>query len=463
MPAIADSSTMNLPVEVLVLVLKEISDVGSLWSFIRTSSHIYRIFQEQQASILPLVISREVGPQLMGEALAALRSSRLVSYDEPQGNNSWIPRRGPSKSEAFAWIMEYENVINREDVPPPSTEDTLSLWDLHKDVKFLADLYVGEALDIFDQAYIGQKPRDAKIRYTLNDLSHIEQQRLFRPIYRVVIFRNLFGPYADPASDEEQSEYFLCRFPSWQVEEISCVNDFIRDEILRKWHELEDYVFQRVSAGMGLQDAAEFVDGWEREFFSQDRKQVYFQGQQAVSIKCLRRLFEAKDNVLEALVRQFEPPDDLGCSLLEDALLVDPAHFPVELEGDDFRGDAYMDYRAGDAPWFTKEDFSSFNIFWQWSNQCDPRIGIYYDSTSAYPDKSPDLEGFRRVGYVFWDQVRSENMHNSWPCSRGSGVKIMEDFPRPQLEDQDVGMIEKLKYLKASGDEQEFSNSEIVS
>ncbi|EHL02906.1 hypothetical protein M7I_0871 [Glarea lozoyensis 74030] len=51
----------------------------------------------------------------------------------------------------------------------------------------------------------------------------------------------------------------------------------------------------------------------------------------------------------------------------------------------------------------------------------------------------------------------------SWPCSRGSGVKIMEDFPRPQLEDQDVGMIEKLKYLKASGDEQEFSNSEIVS
>ena len=42
-------------------------------------------------------------------------------------------------------------------------------------------------------------------------------------------------PYA-----QDQSHSFLTLFPAWQVEELSCINDFIRDKILQKWQEVED-------------------------------------------------------------------------------------------------------------------------------------------------------------------------------------------------------------------------------
>jgi hypothetical protein len=47
----------------------------------------------------------------------------------------------------------YAEDIDKEDVVPPASEDMLPLWELHKDVKFIAGLYVPVTLDIFRKTF----------------------------------------------------------------------------------------------------------------------------------------------------------------------------------------------------------------------------------------------------------------------------------------------------------------------
>lgn len=45
----------------------------------------------------------------------------------------------------------------------------------------------------------------------------------------------------------EQAHTFLVLFPAWQVEELSCINDFMQDKILQKWQETEDTEFETIA------------------------------------------------------------------------------------------------------------------------------------------------------------------------------------------------------------------------
>jgi hypothetical protein len=92
--------------------------------------------------------------------------------------------------------------------------------------------------------------------------SNTEKMRIYRSIYRYVIYGNLF--YLDHRrpgvvkvylpSGQNQSHSFLTLFPAWQGEELSCVNDFIQDKILEKWQEVEDnfYAFSRAIHPSGI-------------------------------------------------------------------------------------------------------------------------------------------------------------------------------------------------------------------
>lgn len=62
----------TLPTELGALILENVVDIGSLWAFVQVSHHVHGIFRECREQILSAVIARDIGPVLMGEALAAL-------------------------------------------------------------------------------------------------------------------------------------------------------------------------------------------------------------------------------------------------------------------------------------------------------------------------------------------------------------------------------------------------------
>lgn len=167
-------------------------------------------------------------------------------------------------------------------MPPPAFQDMIPLWNLHKHVKFMANLYVGETLDILYQTFRSDNQSDIQTdRFTLQDLSLIERSRVFRAIYRFIIHGNLFSPNTfDPCEVEQQAEYFLCRFSNWQVEELSCFNDFMVNGITRKWLEMEDNAFKRLVADPELdlipRSSNSWHHRWAGDFFSRDYRDEYF-------------------------------------------------------------------------------------------------------------------------------------------------------------------------------------------
>jgi hypothetical protein len=89
--------------------------------------------------------------------------------------------------------------------------------------------------------------------YDLEDLSDTEKSRLFRGFYKFMIYGNLFfydnkRKVKDAMHAYEQCENFLCLFPSWQVEELSCINDFVTEKVLEKWQEVEENAYNALIA-----------------------------------------------------------------------------------------------------------------------------------------------------------------------------------------------------------------------
>jgi len=437
----------TIPAELGALILENVPDMGSLWAFIRASPHIYSIFSNYREKVLPIVVAREIGPVLLGEALAALNSSRFTPHQRVKGEDTKIFIRGLPKLEALEWIEKYylprsealqwvegylfeaeklqwsENYnkeeINRRNASPPP-EEMLLLWDLHKDVRFIADLYVRETSHIFNESVtdIFAWPASKPLPHTLGDLSFVERQRIFRAIYRFVIFGNLFAP--SPVSiwhEEDLCEYFLCRFTAWQVEEISCIHDFITDMVLQKWQEMEDNEFNRLAADPKLWELEPRPDPWncrwDADFFSRSSKLLDFEEKQAflttLPIKNLRAIFQAKGEILEELVRkQALEYRGEGGNFLGDALAVEPMNFPVNPGGEAFRDDAWVD---GVVPFLDREkddNVMSANVAWYWTNNWRARE-LYVWSTSNCRGEEEDKEGFRRLGYVFWDYPRWES------------------------------------------------------
>ena len=77
------------------------------------------------------------------------------------------------------------------------------------------------------------------IQQDVEDISYTKRTRIYRGIYRLMIYGNLFRydqtisghNRADWFDTLDQSHPFLRPFPAWQVEELSCVNYFIYDKI----------------------------------------------------------------------------------------------------------------------------------------------------------------------------------------------------------------------------------------
>lgn len=368
----------------------------------------------------------------MVECLAALDSSRLTTMRHGEGKDAEIPIRGPLKPQALGWMENYylprsgvmrwvdsylsefdkhlweewkQNHQVETDKSPPM-EDMLILWKLHQDVKFIANLYVRDVLPIFTQSFRSDDASPTShIQYTLEDTSSIERQRILRGIYRFVIFGNLFAPSTEVWTSEELCENFLCRFPSWEVEEISCINDFIRDRITQKWKELGDDEPICIFTSQNLPHTYPESEADERRLANSLMWSLNYAS--ALPIQELRAIFQARGELLKTLVVEQIPVAQDSRPFLDDALCVDPEFLGVFSGGEHPRSAAdsminehrelKFDEEKGDAI-----DSPNFGMCWgSWHP-----VEMYCNGTSANHYGGEDYEGLRRAGYVFWDITR---------------------------------------------------------
>lgn len=433
----------NMPVEVGALILEKLPDMNSIWATIQASPHLHCVFREYREHILPIIILRDIGPDLMVDALAALNSSRFTTIQKVDGEDVELPIRGPSKTQTWKWIDSYyltrsgvmrwvegyldeyemgiweewkesHQVEDSDNVP--RSEDILPLWELHKNVKLMADLYVQETLPVFTQCFrFDDESPKPQIPYTLKDTSIIERQRIFRGIYRFVIFGNLFAPTTEVIwSQDELCEKFLCRFQGWEVEEISCIYDFIADRVSQKWKDTDDYEMNRLGGLPNTQTSDSSSNNGDPHRVTdlsvmnlvRDDLRAKFPFFTALPIQDLLVMFQARGEMLRELVLKWASVNLEYRKFLGEALSVDPGMFSVIEDGMGPRSDA--DFRKKDVDMPNGEipdDWMDGNLGLYWSTRGHPRE-MYVHGTSTDQWRGDDLEGFRRAGYVFWDEDR---------------------------------------------------------
>jgi len=412
------ASLEDMVPDVLFLMLLNAPSMQILWGFIRASPRMYGVFRNQRDVILSTVVTREIGHGIMGDAQSALRSSRFNA-------------RGLLKQQALEWIAKYRAAMTSNTVSSRASlgPEALPLWRIHQDVKFFAELFVSERLHIVAGGFriFSVTESTAQRDNGLDGLSNTEKMRIYRAIYRYAIYGNLFyfdeGRPGTVKSDllyaQEQSHSFLTLFPAWQVEELSCINDFIHDKILEKWQEVEDdfYAFLKDHPHFGDPGREDqYNSRWEDDFFSQSIKADYYEEWQryfaTLTLSELREIFTAKANALLTIVKRHANrfPHDF----LTEALDEDPYHVTFITPEYEAHEQAL---ESGIKVQFQEDAIDQPNEGWLWAHRYEP-CNLYIESTRDFPTG----EGLRRFGYVFWD---SDRLHDSGILQKESAYPIL--------------------------------------
>jgi hypothetical protein len=391
----------DLVPDILLLMLVNAPSMEVLWGFIRASPRMFAVFRDQRDIILSAVIIREIGADVLQEAQSALRSSH------------WSLRGIMSKKNTLEWISTYAVELSH-DQPIQQTSlgaVALPLWRQHHSVRTLASLYVREKLHIATQGFRRVESEEALQGphcYDIEDLSDTEKSRLFRAFYRFAIYGNLFFCGYGKMSEEtmyapEQCDNFLCLFPSWQIEELSCINDFVTDKVLEKWQEVEDNAYNALIA----------ADPSTWDF---DKPPYLRQGFDIFATPKYKQLHDAYHRYfatlnLPTLELLFTTPADQLLKIVEDNCdAVMAQEFLSEALDQDpclsqwikpKRNEHQQKVSAGVKVQFHQDSVSEANEAWLWIHE--------YRPCDLYVQPSHEIEigeGLRRFGYVFWDSSR---------------------------------------------------------
>lgn len=391
----AMTSLEGLVPDIHFLLLFECPDISTLWALSRASPRSYSSFRKHREFILTTIITREVGHEILYEATSALSSSRFES-------------RGPPKAQALDWIAKYRDGttgISTQSLRSFLESELLPLLRMHRDVKFFAERYIEERFGIMSSIYHYESHR-----WDVNSVSDTERLRIYRAIYRFTIFGILF--YVHPERDTrqtgpqylnatEQSHSFLTLYPAWQVEELSCISDFIVDQIRIKWQEIEDEYSDMLKETPSEWDIYRHAGEarWEFDFFSSHYKSRHHDWQEyagSLSLTEIRAMLTARGEEAHRILQGtmshlYENP-------LTAALKETPYHscmFTIEFMAHQ------QALESGTIICFERDALDLPNEGWLWAHQYRP-CELYVDDEWA----RPEAEGLRRLGHVFWDSER---------------------------------------------------------
>jgi hypothetical protein len=294
--------------------------------------------------------------------------------------------------------------------------EVLPLWKLHQDVKYFTELYGRDRFRVMNGAASRKYFDDDNWGWDVNTVSDTETLRIYRAIYRFAIFGNLF--YHDPKRNQsrktgpkfllsnEQSHSFLSLYSAWEVEEVSCINEFMVDRIRIRWQEIEDEYYNTLKDEPAKWDIDRPVgqSRWEFDIFSSYSKTHYQSWQDysaSFSLPELRVMLIAKGEESHKILESTKC--HLDDNPLNEALKESPYHSRMYT-------DEFLEHEKavanGVTVQFERDALDQPNEAWLWAHDYQP-CELYVASTWEFPIG----EGLRRLGYVFWD---SDRLRASW-------------------------------------------------
>ena len=244
----------DLPPEVIILVLQNLSSPRNLRLAIRAASLLYRVFLEHESAIgaaighgafheatLPLAVSV---CRANLEACDVMRQ-RILQYPECSYPPYTVQVYKAYKKEMANFI--FRGMRSRERLPSDPKILGLSLYRLWRIVDWCSKDYARQA-----SAYVKGRMPGARAKESIDfgkiDLSDNEYYRLQRGFLFFELYRRLFGCSSMPKSachdmwaHKKKLEFLNSIFPSMK-RELWSVYSYLKSRMLRAFDEIDDYL-----------------------------------------------------------------------------------------------------------------------------------------------------------------------------------------------------------------------------
>jgi len=217
--SISNASLDSLPAELKASILYSAPNIVTLKTLVRSSPLYHEAYLDERKSILSTVLLRDIGPQVLSDALAVHEASQIG-----------IEGTGSRKDRVKAFLSQYKAERGSSS---PATCDSLDIETLES-LSRLQSVFTTITSD-FCQTTLSVNPVNGERIQPGGELSVNEKRRIYRAFYRFELFRALFARsyYLVAPEDSwyfdtmDQSFLFLSIFNAWEVEELACVHDYI--------------------------------------------------------------------------------------------------------------------------------------------------------------------------------------------------------------------------------------------
>ncbi|KAF5005000.1 hypothetical protein FDECE_8525 [Fusarium decemcellulare] len=226
-------SLANLPPEVLSLILHHVDSPRSLYHFISASPASFRVFSQSRKRILSSVIKNALPGQSVQHALAVLQAPS-VGY-----------------SQVHPFLAKYFGYTSSFDFPT-NEAGLLQLYHLYNRISYLLDGYLKSVQELgFDESVL---------RPSLTERTRLQRAFLRFELYSRVFPRCGSDPYPPPGEPRpvsrhpasQQFELFLANLSPWEVEEMSCVEQYFSSLIDEAIDQVEEDLVRAVLAAPGV-------------------------------------------------------------------------------------------------------------------------------------------------------------------------------------------------------------------
>ncbi|GAP83033.1 putative amp dependent ligase [Rosellinia necatrix] len=361
--AVEMATIMDLPCELIVLILRKLEHLQSLLPALLACRHFYSSFK-QYRGIEAEILRQQITPGLVPYAIAALEASRLpqpITKDTIRRQVGHLYDRRP---QLVALLPTMPVVLVR------------SMARMHDLVDALANEFAATAWARLDK----DTPFNAVLRV---GGSPTEYFRFCRAFYEFELFCQLFRGEEVPGGVHFINHVytpFLSRYSLWEMEQLACVHDFLAERFSKASFDAlaHDVYFGQLRIDYVTPAS---LNLWTQQFVSQGLAFLYR----------LRTSdsFEAKVSVLKSTLHHEHITDLPGAiDLALDLYVEDDTLEPAERCSKDKLMKSYDENDTDDGPFRA----------WQAGHS---RI-VPYGAWAMLPENA----WLRRRAYVFWDLDR---------------------------------------------------------
>lgn len=229
-PELAKQGLLQLPVELLQLILARLLDPQSLACAIEASRTLYIIFKRNKPLIIGAVMERSVGAGILRDAKMAMGCNPPLLCTKLADQLSDLDEQMQEELDKY--------VVNflRKDTETAglgrqawTLSDAIALSTFHAEVVLpLKDMFIQAASDLACCVMSERIKESLEVR----PASYLEEERICRSLYRFELFRRLFGCFGW-RSDEmiELAMMFFSGFSPCEIAQIGCIHDFLGRQI----------------------------------------------------------------------------------------------------------------------------------------------------------------------------------------------------------------------------------------